>query len=510
MKNIRHTLYAALAVVFTTGSLMGYSQTTRLDSLHKLLPQTKMDTARANILYELAWEYLYANPDTGILLANQGMDIVKKLPRKKQAHKRVARITSELYNITGALYQVKSDYANAVKAYKHALKIDSALHDTATISSHTGNLGIVYYLQGNYARALDMYFNALKMAEKTRHQQTIAAMLSNIGIVYVELHDPKKALRYYMKALKLNRALKNNLEVGSLLGNIGVAYFDLGNNTKALKYYLAAVKLSEQTGDMNALGNHLHNIGVVYRNTKNYEKALEYQFRSLKINEELGIQNIAVSCHADIGTVYMNMVENVQLQKDLVAKAEKHLLLAAELSRQIGIKKQEMDAEDLLGSLYEKKGSYALALVHYKNARHLKDSIFNADKNDEITRNEMLYSFEKKQDKAKARQEKKEALAREDLKRKEQQLVFFITGIALVALLTLFILKGYRQKQKDNRLIARQKTEVEEKNTLIEAKQKEILDSIYYARRIQRALLPSDRFLYNALNTQNLKKTIEQ
>jgi serine phosphatase RsbU (regulator of sigma subunit) len=54
--------------------------------------------------------------------------------------------------------------------------------------------------------------------------------------------------------------------------------------------------------------------------------------------------------------------------------------------------------------------------------------------------------------------------------------------------LAFFIFRGYQQKQKANIIITQQKAVVEEK-------QKEILDSIHYAQRIQKALLASDALL---------------
>lgn len=50
------------------------------------------------------------------------------------------------------------------------------------------------------------------------------------------------------------------------------------------------------------------------------------------------------------------------------------------------------------------------------------------------------------------------------------------------------IFRGYRQKQKANLEIKKQKE-------LVEEKQKEILDSIHYARRIQNSLLPNEKYI---------------
>jgi hypothetical protein len=50
--------------------------------------------------------------------------------------------------------------------------------------------------------------------------------------------------------------------------------------------------------------------------------------------------------------------------------------------------------------------------------------------------------------------------------------------------------------EMQKQLIEKQKKEVEEK-------QKEIIDSIRYARRIQRSLLPTDKYLDKQLNKLN-------
>ena len=84
------------------------------------------------------------------------------------------------------------------------------------------------------------------------------------------------------------------------------------------------------------------------------------------------------------------------------------------------------------------------------------------------------------------------SLAKEELGQKEKERNYFIAGFALVLLLAGFIFRGYRQKQKANEIISRQKLVVEEK-------QKEILDSIHYAKRIQQSLLPSEKYIERQL-----------
>jgi hypothetical protein len=58
-----------------------------------------------------------------------------------------------------------------------------------------------------------------------------------------------------------------------------------------------------------------------------------------------------------------------------------------------------------------------------------------------------------------------------------------------------------QQTKKANKIITAQKMEVEQQKGLIEEKQKEIVDSINYARRIQRSILPTEKYI-----ERNLKK----
>jgi serine phosphatase RsbU (regulator of sigma subunit) len=110
---------------------------------------------------------------------------------------------------------------------------------------------------------------------------------------------------------------------------------------------------------------------------------------------------------------------------------------------------------------------------------------------------EMNYEFEQKQTAEKAEQDKKDAIVEQDRKKQEVIRNSFIAGFLLMLALAFFIFRGYRQKQKANEIITQQKEEVEKQKTiveqqkaLVEEKNKDILDSITYAKRLQDAILP--------------------
>lgn len=62
--------------------------------------------------------------------------------------------------------------------------------------------------------------------------------------------------------------------------------------------------------------------------------------------------------------------------------------------------------------------------------------------------------------------------------------------------LFVFVIKSNIQKNKTNKIL-------KEQTKIIETKQKEILDSINYAGRIQKTILPSEKYIEKSINKTN-------
>ena len=72
----------------------------------------------------------------------------------------------------------------------------------------------------------------------------------------------------------------------------------------------------------------------------------------------------------------------------------------------------------------------------------------------------------------------------------------FIIVTCLMIVIAFFIFRGFRQKHKMNLAL-------EEKNQIIEEQQREVLDSIHYAKRIQQSLLATEKYIHR--NIERLK-----
>jgi hypothetical protein len=81
-------------------------------------------------------------------------------------------------------------------------------------------------------------------------------------------------------------------------------------------------------------------------------------------------------------------------------------------------------------------------------------------------------------------------LLQKDKERQRYFIYFAIAALAGALLITFFIYRGYSQKHRSNELL-------QQKNEIIKARNRDILDSITYAKRLQTAVLPTDDDILN-------------
>jgi len=400
-------------------------------------------------------------------------------------------------------FQEKGEFGKGLVYGKEAIGLAEKINYKDGLAGAYNELGIGYRNFGDYPRALENFLIALKIREGSGNKPGIARILGNIGIIYRNQGEYEKALSYYLKAHTIFLEINNKVKIARNLGNIAIVYNNLGNYEKAMEYYFRALKISEEDGDKAGISRQTGNIGTAYQELADealaqhdllksdslYKKALAFDLKALAIDEELDDKAGMAIWLGNIGAMYMRMTQ--------YAKARLYLKRALSLSDSINDLYGKMDANRYLSELFERTGEKKLALTHYKLAIAQKDSLFNEERDKEMTRKEMNYEFEKKEAATKLEQEKKEAIAAAEARR-QRIILLAISGFGLLVLgFAIFAYRSFMQKQKANVEITRQKH-------LIEEKQKEILDSIYYARRIQRSLLPTWKYLERHL--ERLKK----
>ena len=353
------------------------------------------------------------------------------------------------------------------------------------------NTGEIYLYRGEYTDAQKYCLLSLKLAEEINDKKKEAQVYNELGLFYSTQGKNEEAKKQYDICLKIRTDLNDKKGIASCYTNLGTIFSDEGDNLKALFYYGKSLQIAEEIGYKDEMAIAYNNIGSVYNEEKEYQKALDYFLKSLSIHEALGnIDNIA-SCNINIADVY-------RLQNKY-ALADQYLKKGIQLSEQIGSKEYTVEGYKIFYKLDSSKGDYKSVFEKYKKFILYRDSLNNADITKKTTEAQMNYDFEKKEAAVKAEQEKKDAIA-ETESRRQRLILWLITivgfGVTIVAFL---IFRSLQQNKKATAIIEGQKEEVEHKSQLLSEKNREISDSINYAKRIQSSILPPLEEIYRAL-----------
>ena len=115
-------------------------------------------------------------------------------------------------------------------------------------------------------------------------------------------------------------------------------------------------------------------------------------------------------------------------------------------------------------------------------------------------------TYQKEQEKKIIETKALQALTEQELSKQKmvKRIVIAISVLLTIVLTIIFI--SLRRNIKQKRIISAKHLEVQEQKHTIEEKQKEIVDSITYAKRIQRSLLPTEKYLERVLEGLQGKK----
>jgi len=444
-----------------------FAQNPKIDSLLTLLKTDKEDTNKVIHLYTLSNEYrLIGEYDRSLPYGKQALLLSQNLNFKKG-------IATSYSNI-GNIYNLQGRYPEALKNHFAALKLREEIKDKEGIATSYINIGIIYYYQGNYPEALKNYFASLKIQEEIKDKQGIAYSCNNIGTVYNLQGNYPEALKNYFASLKIYEEIKEKYGIAQSYNNIGDIYEKQGNYPEALKMYFASLKIKEEIGDKNGIAQSFINLGALYTklitHPQPFPKGREHATQVLPKGEDLG----------GVAQTYLN--------KGLA------------LSREIGSKESIKESYSGLAVLDSLKGNYKAAFAHHKLYILYRDSLTNEETKKKSLQVSMQYEFDKKEIAAKAEQDKLDAINAEE-KKKQQIVIYAVAGLlVLVGVFAVFMFNRFRITQKQKAVIEEQKVLVDTAYESLHEKNKEVMDSIRYAKRIQTALITSEKYIGNALN----------
>ncbi len=383
---------------------------------------------------------------------------------------------------------------------EEALRLSEKVAYQKGIATACYEIGIYHFDKGNYNEAFSFLIRCHKISKDKGLAEIELKALNGLGLVFTDKIEPEKAIVYFNEGI--DKAIKygNEKALVNYYTNIANAYNNLGQFDKSLDIQFKTLTLLQKVNKPLNLALLYNNIGNTYKYQGKHLMSLPYYLKSGHILDSINDQSYTP-------TVLCNIAECYDLGKDF-QKAELTYKKAEAISKDIDNIKILNHVYFKIAGFYQNNKKYKEANDYLHQYISTNESIFSVEKEEIQKELNTKYQTEQKEQENVILQ-KENTLSAEKIREQRLFSYFIIFCLVLAIGLVFFIFRNYRMKQRANLLITKQKQEVEEqkqlveeKNHLIEEKQKEIIDSINYAKRIQVALLANKEILDSNLDPE--------
>lgn len=492
----------------------------QIDSLVSVYYKTKADTSKVNLINRIVYAYEQSNLDSAGSWAEKGFALSKLSLNNKGI--------GYYFNHKGRMCLYTQKYDSAIFYFKQAYPFFEKANFTKGMISCNNNIGAVYGEIGKNKEALEFHFKNVQLGESVGDKESIANSYVNIGNVYNQMQNYYLSVQHILKAIPLYEELQLEKPLGTCYYNLAVSNYHLKNYEKASEYGLKSNEYFLRSKSQSQVPNNYSLLSNIALDQKNYDGALVSAKRGAEMAHQLSntyalfflYENMsqAYRCknQTDSALFYVNKTVDIALQfqydpfklksyrsKGIILhdrKDYKNALLYLDTALRLAQKTKDLsnqsDCKFYLALCNKALGNSDKGFDYLFSAFASKDTLFQNSNARSILELQTLFETEKKE-----LQIKNQALLLDSAKNKnaaKNRLLYFAAFASLcIAAFAFIAFKNYKQTKKANVLISEQKKEVEIKNAeitrqkhIVDQKQKEILDSIQYAKHIQLAILP--------------------
>ncbi|MEM7113170.1 MAG: ATP-binding protein [Chloroflexota bacterium] len=332
------------------------------------------------------------------------------------------------------------------KAHKAALDLD---YERGIADSLAGQAKMQRQL-GKHARAFSLALEAKERYESLRIPIGLFRVYQTLASIYWHLGDFSQALTYVMLGLDIAKDLNDPTLLAESYEGLGVTYFAMGQLESYQSLLTTAWDYEQQTNDKNLRrrASILNNLALALGQAGRLEEAIAYAQKSLRYCRLVGEAHIEVNVLDTLGSLYIQSTEKevsydyyrqaaslAQKHGDRFAEAEAILNLgrahqtsnnfeqaftliqnSIEIATTLNAKPLLYQGFEQLAYLYEKQSKLEEALSAFRHFADVKEEVYREQSESKVKTLEMIH---RKEEEARAYQERNQALEAEITRRKK-------------------------------------------------------------------------------------------
>jgi serine phosphatase RsbU (regulator of sigma subunit) len=391
------------------------------------------------------------------------------------------RVITGALNALGNTFLNNGNYDLALEQFNLAETYARRSGKRQLLAKIIGNQALTYEHMGDYKKSFDKQFKALAIRQELNIPGELAISYQNMAATYFYIGDANSSVNSTLKAIAIIEKGKDYKLLGQLFDNLGAIYFSQYKDSLMMEAYRKSLKYSQLAKDKEGEASVYLNLVSFYNETGRPQKAMEYLNISRQLDSDISTeQSIDVS---------MNMgITQQNLGRDDSALIYFNKALAT--ARKVGFRRKITEVYDALYAYYGEKKDYKNALEFRNRFYSLNDSIAGEKNLKNIAELEAIYKTEKKNKEIEILNAENK-IQKEKTENNRKLLWVSLAALVLALFAAVAFYRNFRNKKCDNIILQSKNEEIQKQKDLIAEKNKEIVDSITYAKRLQEAILPS-------------------
>ncbi len=486
----------------------------------------RIRTYRRAIIYGEKLEKIYVTDSANTLsLADLRLDMSQWFVHLRQYEQAELYAYASLEN-----YQLLLDTPELTRVHELIIKILQSQQKYEAALPHALWLTNIYGLEKNYERRITG-FNTLgflyqrtgeskkaleafeKAADLSRNLSTNASvtLLLNLGLANSNLGNDKEAIQYYQQALQQQQYQSNSPGEAEAYNYLASHYFLSGRQEKALETAAKASQVALEQQDLQLLSDNYLLMKLIYQKEEHWEKAEAYDQKLIQLEalikkkeaeereEQERLEQMA-ELHEEEIRIAWNEKEKIELEKErqgnqLKLQQQQLALLSKEKELQaLALEKQRLES---------RSARQALSIVQQQLVSEQQKNAL-----DKLNRSQELQKLRiKEQQLEQQKQQQTIELLEADKKLKQQKLdkeatlrKYSLSILALCIFIIVVIAFFFLQKNKDHRILRRQKEEISAKNELLRQNEIQLKDQLDYLEKARQILADQQEELMNVHN----------
>ncbi len=341
---------------------------------------------------------------------------------------------------------ITTNYKKGLLHFSKAEEIAENSGNKILLSRYQSNIGNFFLsILSDYAKAMEYYLKALRSAEQVNDTVSLIYCWSNLAAVYSYLGDHSNALTFLRKAEEANNKLGDNVAEYNLQNSIGESYRLMGKYPEAITAYNKAIELYQSVNGSDYFDE--SNLADVYTRMDSLPLAFKYAFKSLK--EAQRLQNIPNKSWIE------GILSRAYLKKNMADSAIYYGELGLKGAKETGTIEFMRDNALALANAYAFKKNFEKAYANRLLYANYQDSMTNEEVRNRTAVQQYNFNLDKK--------EAQISILNEQKKGQRNMLIGAMILLLLILATTALLLRNNRLKQKANRLLKKQKQEIDDK-----------------------------------------------